>query len=353
MTLHLRFSIALALLAPLAANAQAERSEEVRIASDPEVVLAGTLHMPPRPAGARVPAVLLLGGGGPSPRGIYPMLEQRLRAAGIATLSYDKRGIGQSTGTFVDTMDLMERDAAAALAFLQARPDIDTGRIAILGLSQGGVIGPRLAVRDRSVAGIVMLAAPAGKQHDLFLDGMREHLRKAGMGDESIALILPRARAFLDARAAGLAQNAPSPSRASLSDAFVVAGWTREQAAGAVTMLDDPVLVSMYQVDAAGTLARLRAPILVVYAGDDTVVPTPLNLPQAKSALRDNGDATVVAIPRMNHGFQPIVTDAAGKSEHKGWPVSAPEVVDLIAVWLDDRLGKRKRPIPRSPAAGS
>ena len=68
----LQTGIALALLAPLAANAQAERSEEVRIASDPEVMLAGTLRMPARPAGARVPAVLLLGGGGPSPRGISP-----------------------------------------------------------------------------------------------------------------------------------------------------------------------------------------------------------------------------------------------------------------------------------------
>ena len=86
------------------------RAEEVRIESEPGVVLAGELRLPPA-ADKQPPVVLLLGGGGPSPRGIYPLLEGRLLADGIATLSFDKRGVGQSTGTFADAMEPQQRDS--------------------------------------------------------------------------------------------------------------------------------------------------------------------------------------------------------------------------------------------------
>ena len=98
-----------------AAPTIASETQSVRIASEPGVVLAGELSVPAA-SKAPVPAVLLLGGGGESPHGIYPLLEAKLHARGIATLSFDKRGIGQSTGTFIDAMDPMTHDARAALA---------------------------------------------------------------------------------------------------------------------------------------------------------------------------------------------------------------------------------------------
>lgn len=98
---------AVALCLVLAASAQAGQvavstavAQTVRIESDPGVVLAGELIVPPV-AKAPAPAVLLLGGGGASPHGIYPLLEAQLHAKGIATLSFDKRGVGKSTGTFL------------------------------------------------------------------------------------------------------------------------------------------------------------------------------------------------------------------------------------------------------------
>lgn len=328
----------LALLTPLCALAQAEASQSVTIPSDPGVTLAGALRLPPHPYRAGAPAVLLLGGGGPSPKSIYPDVERRLLAAGIATLSFDKRGIGQSTGTFIDTMDVAERDAAAALQFLRSRPGIDPARVAILGLSQGGAIGPRLAVRFPPIAALVLLAAPAGQKGKLFLDGMHAQLHAGGMTDHALERIMPLTRSFMDARAAGLAQGAASPLRAALRDAFIAAGWALDQAMGAIATLDDPVLVSMYQVDASATLAQLEMPVLALYAGDDTIVSARLTVPEVKAALRDNPDATIIEVPGLNHGFQVLGTDASGKPERKGWPVSAPQVVDRIEAWLVKQL---------------
>lgn len=316
----------------------AQIAQDVRIASDPGVLLAAMLRLPNRPAQAPFPVVILLGGGGPSPRGIYPLLEKRLLAEGIATLSYDKRGVGQSTGAFVDTLELMERDATAAVAFLRARGDIDGARIALLGLSQGGVVGPAIAAHDPRIAAVVMLGAPVGEKHGPFLDGMRTRLGAANVGKEAIEAILPVAGRFMEAQQPGTAPATLDAARQALVAAFVTAGFKPDEARGMTDFLHHPVLASMYQAAPADVLARVRAPVLAIYGGADSVVPSAGNLQQAQSILRGNPDATAIEVPRLGHSFQSIERDASGKPTHVGPPVSDPVVLDLILDWLGRRL---------------
>ena len=314
------------------------RSESVAIQSDPGVVLAGELRLPAASGVKRYPVVLLLGGGGPSPHGIYPLLEERLLAKGIATLSYDKRGIGKSSGEFVDTMELMQRDAVAAINYLRSRPDLDGKRIAVLGLSQGGVLSPILAGDDPAIRAVVMLAAPAGERGVMFLDEMRVKLTTAGLRKDAVEQVVEATRAYLDSRTAGASGTAIATARNSLEGAFVAAGWDRRQAEGAVHTLSDPATVSLYHVAANDILKRVKAPVLALYAADDTVISTPRSIPEARLALRHNPDATVIEVPEVNHGFQPRASEASGKPEYKGWPVSDPETLDLIDRWLAKRL---------------
>ncbi|WP_158850806.1 alpha/beta hydrolase family protein [Saccharothrix deserti] len=93
------------------------------------VVLAGSLTLPDR--GAPVPGVVMVGGAGPSDRDNgthFPAIRRHLVDAGIAVLSYDKRGVGGSSGDWLDaTMDDLASDAAAALDFLP-RPPGDADR---------------------------------------------------------------------------------------------------------------------------------------------------------------------------------------------------------------------------------
>jgi pimeloyl-ACP methyl ester carboxylesterase len=316
----------------------AQIAEDVRIASDPGVALAGTLRLPGRAGHAPYPALILLAGNGPWSRGGYPLLVDRLTEAGIATLDYDKRGVGQSTGVFLDTIPLMERDAAAAAAYLRTLPDIDGRRIAILGMSQGGVVAPGVAAADPAIAAVVMLAGPAGEQGKLFLDEMRVRLIAGGTRPEAVEPILAATAPFMEARAAAAAPAAIAPLERRLADAFVGGGWTREQATGFVATLGNPVVVSQYRVAASETLARIRAPVLALYAGDDTVVSTAHSLPEARLALRANADATVIEVPHMNHTFQRLETGAAGTPEHVGPSVSDPATLDLITAWLVARL---------------
>jgi alpha-beta hydrolase superfamily lysophospholipase len=86
---------------------------------------------------------------------------------GFATLCFDKRGVGQSTGTFVfvgardsiPVFDDLASDIAAGVAFLRARPGIDPKRIGLAGVSQAGWIVP-LAAQKSSAAFMVLLVGP-------------------------------------------------------------------------------------------------------------------------------------------------------------------------------------------------
>lgn len=315
-----------------------QHREAVQINSDPGVLLAGELRIPAASRAERYPVVLLLGGGGPAPHGIYPILEERLLANGIATLSYDKRGVGKSTGEFVDTIELMQRDAAAAIAYLRSRNDIDGKRIAVLGLSQGGAIGQALAGDDPPIRALVMLATPVGERGVLFLDEMRVKLTTSGMRKDAVDHVVSATRTYLDALSTAASDTVVTKARDALCDAFVTAGWSRGQAEGAVNTLGDPVLVSMYRVAANEMLARVKAPVLVLYAADDTVISTPRSMPEARLALRNNPDASVIEVPNVDHGFQPLVPTTSGKPEYRGWPVSDPKTVSLIDQWLVKRL---------------
>jgi dipeptidyl aminopeptidase/acylaminoacyl peptidase len=129
---------------------------EISFKSGAETI-AGDLVLPVTPGPH--PAILTVAGTGPQNRygdivladgtirnhGRYVHISQRLAEAGIASLYWDKRGVGQSTGegsqpgdapgerdAYTSVMTDVE-DAENALNFLAAQPEIDSQRIAVMG----------------------------------------------------------------------------------------------------------------------------------------------------------------------------------------------------------------------------
>ncbi|MET0395606.1 MAG: alpha/beta hydrolase [Longimicrobiaceae bacterium] len=143
-------------------------AREVRVIAPGGHTLAGTLTLPRgrRPAAA----VLLLSGSSPqdrdgsgdaSPYRPFREIADTLGRLGIAALRLDDRGVGASTGRFAGST-LAERadDARAALAFLRARAEVDPGRVALVGLSEGGAIAAMLAAGDARLRGVALLGSP-------------------------------------------------------------------------------------------------------------------------------------------------------------------------------------------------
>lgn len=140
--------------------------------------LVGTLKLPASGEGP-FPVVLLLTGSGPVDRdsnhkklrfGVTTQLADALAEAGVASFRYDKRGVGASPGDWrkVGLWDNVD-DAATAVEMLRVRPEIDPSRVAVAGHSEGAVQAVALAARDRSLAGVVMLAGSARAGEELLL----------------------------------------------------------------------------------------------------------------------------------------------------------------------------------------
>jgi uncharacterized protein len=114
------------------------------------------------------PAVVLGHGSGRSTRDEAAPLATRLTAAGFAVLRYDKRGVGQSGGTYEGVgvgngervIGLLGADMAAGVAFLRTRPEVDRHRIGLLGVSQAGWVMPVAARLAPDVAFMVLVVSP-------------------------------------------------------------------------------------------------------------------------------------------------------------------------------------------------
>jgi hypothetical protein len=147
-----------------------DRSAEVAIAAG-DVTLAGTLLLP---AGVGpYPAALIVPGSGPLDRdsnhrrariGVSRDLAQALAARGIASLRYDRRGVGASGGSFLAAgFNDNARDAAAALRMLRDQPDVDPARCFLVGHSEGALLATQIAGDGHHdhLAGVVLLAGAA------------------------------------------------------------------------------------------------------------------------------------------------------------------------------------------------
>jgi hypothetical protein len=124
--------------------------------------LGATLTRPQSAAGARLGAVVLLGGSGVGDRdGVVqgvPTLAQLAGAvadAGMLAVRYDKRGNGQSGGRSesATVIDFAE-DVRAVVRWLERRPDVDPKRIAVVGHSEGAWVGLLAASRERRIAAV-------------------------------------------------------------------------------------------------------------------------------------------------------------------------------------------------------
>ncbi|MFI0232654.1 alpha/beta hydrolase family protein [Streptomyces sp. NPDC017086] len=91
--------------------------------------------------------------------GYQPMWEANARA-GYASLSWDKPGVAGAPGDWLDqSMDDRADEAAAAIAWARARPDIDDDRIGLWGASQAGWVLPKIAAK--TPVSFVIAVSPA------------------------------------------------------------------------------------------------------------------------------------------------------------------------------------------------
>lgn len=99
-------------------------------------------------------AVAVLHGSGSTRSGVLDQAAV-LAGHGYGVLLYDDRGHGRSGGAGMDFGWWGDRDVAAAVSYLESRPDVEPGRIGVLGLSMGGEQAINAAATDSRIRAVV------------------------------------------------------------------------------------------------------------------------------------------------------------------------------------------------------
>lgn len=131
-----------------------------------QATLKGLLQWPSLPG--RRPVVVMVHGSGKGTRYEYRDLFSLFLNKGYAVFSYDKRGVGGSGGEYNGVgpknspmmIPLLAADGYEAIQAIRKRPEIDSTRIILFGVSQAGWIIPVVASMDKSVSRLVILSGP-------------------------------------------------------------------------------------------------------------------------------------------------------------------------------------------------
>jgi uncharacterized protein len=308
--------------------------QEHRIPSAQGVMLAATLRLP-KDSGLH-PVVIIQSGSGANQSGGYAVLERYLNEAGIATIEFDKRGVGQSTGTFTDTIEDMQTDLAATITWLRKQPTIDGSRIALFGHSQGAAAIPIVAERDGRIAAIIFIAGPVGERGTMFLQLMHKQLVEGGHAPELVDGVIASTRKWMENRSRGAAGAIVTSARSDVVASFKKAGFAANDAELATKTLDTPQLLSMYNATPGNALAGLRVPVLAIFGARDEIVGDQTSA--AAEALAENADALVIEVPGANHLFGSRRIDAPMRDNREDGPWLSLLPKALIASWLRDRL---------------
>jgi pimeloyl-ACP methyl ester carboxylesterase len=333
------------------------REEEVKFSNGPAgISLAGTLTLPK--GNGPFPAAVLIAGSGPQDRDAtianhkpFLVIADYLTRQGIAILRYDKRGVGESTGSTesATTLDLAS-DAKCAVAYLKSRKEIDPARIGLIGHSEGAMIAPTLAATSRELSWIVLLAPPATKGEDTLLNQSDLIARAGGLGDAQVLASLN-----FDKEAYDLVQKEDDSAivaeklKALAKESGLNAAMPPEAMEQQIHMMTSPWFRFFLAYDPLPDLKRTKCPVLALYGEKDLQVPPKINLPMVQKAFQEGGNnqAEVKQLPELNHLFQHAYTGSP--TEYAAIDETfSPDALKIISDWLADRA-KGKEGLRRSP----
>ena len=283
------------------------QTEEVSfVNTEDSASLAGTLTYPVGYNSKRkVPVVIMVTGSGLQNRDEelfehkpFLVIADFLARNGIASLRYDDRGAGLSTGDIEDvTTEGFCRDAAAGIAFLRKTGHFS--KIGVLGHSEGGSIAFMLAAQKKCDF-IVSMAGPGLRGDSIIVEQTNELLRQQGQ---------PATMTVRQMRLTMLLQKT------------------------------NPWYDYFVDFDPAPVIKQIKCPALLINGDKDSQVMAASNIPVIRALLSDNEkhqlpDNQVIKVyPGLNHLFQHCTTGMPAEYGSIEETISE-EVLHDIAEWI-------------------
>lgn len=315
--------------------------EEVHFTNG-DITLAGTLIKPA--TDGPHPVIVWLSGRGSAVRQNSPLLSL-LAQRGIASLIYDKRGSGRSTGNFAKaTYQELVSDALAAVGYLAQRKDINAKQIGLHGTSAGGWVAPAVATGSKTpIAFLMTTVGPAENLYDQQVHAYQHYVRTSGfeLTKEETELTDDHIRKRL--RFAFKSEGRDE----FLASAEKIKG-TRMERYLLDTEANDAAdfdWLRRNDCDPVPHLKKITAPVLALYGTRDYIVPPAENTKKLEQYLTEAGnkDFKIVVLENADHGMTLPNTNRRNGTEANAatqftWGRVPAEYTDTMIDWLLKRV---------------
>lgn len=325
-----------------AGRPQSSRVEEIVFHSG-EFKIVGDLRLPG--GSGPYPVVVFVHGDGPNNRtagGTYLPIMERMASAGYATFAWDKPGTGESTGE-IDRNNIGEQRAQIvldAIEVLKARPEIDAQQIGLWGISQAGVVMPRVLSLSEDIAFMIAVSCPGMPgvdqgAHQVSAQAVCTGCPKEAAEQMKILLAgIERVQTYPEYVDYKLLLDA-SPC---ISSAAIFGYQTGVRPEGE---WHAPNLESEYFWNPITVIEQITIPVLAFYGARDTLIDPIQGAEAYQEALTRAGNTNfrVELIPGTDHNI--ILSETGCQEERdnrprKEWTNYAPEYLDMLEEWLKE-----------------
>lgn len=298
--------------------------EEVSF-SNGDAVLKGTLTLPDG-WNKKTPVLIMITGSGLQNRDEevfghkpFAVIADALARNGIATLRYDDRGFGESSGDVVNcTTEDLKNDALAGIDFLRRR----FKKVGALGHSEGGTIALMLGA-DKKVDFIVSLAGMVVSGKETLLEQNQYALAQAGLPQQTIDEYCELLSMLFD-------NDDSLPQKLETSNLPVELKQNLKAVEGQMKL---PYLQHFVKLDMRDKLRKIACPVLALNGKKDIQVSHKSNLDALTKGLPTNAKNKIQAMDDLNHPLQHCKTGAITEYATIEETVS-PEVLDIISQWV-------------------
>lgn len=292
-----------------------------------DLTLAGRLIEPATPYSGARPLVVFVHGSERTPmigNSYYPLL---LAAQGISVFVYDKRGTGQSEGSYTQNFELLANDTVAAAVEARRIANGRFSRFGLFGGSQGGWVAPLAANRSGAefvVVGFGLVLAPREEDAEQVYD----ELRRAGYGPSVLAdarqvtqatgdIISSRFTVGFEALADAKVRFADEAWFQAIEGEFtgaVIRASEQDLRQGIVGDREDNGV--LWNHDPIPVLQGIEVPQLWVIATNDTEAPGMLTQERLRSLQDDGQPITTALFPNTDHGMVEFETQPDGSRQY-------------------------------------
>jgi pimeloyl-ACP methyl ester carboxylesterase len=276
-----------------------------------------------------IAAALFMGGSGSYDRhgiaatidlGYHDMLD-RLAAAGVASLRFDKRGIDTrrgKDGAGEPSFEAVIAEAEAALEAMSYRPEIAGLPVILCGHSEGGLVALDIAVRRPDVAGLVLLGVAGRPIDEVLAAQVDAQARELGLSESTREQLLRDNREFFDIVRAASGWDQTTVSAAMLARRK----WRRFYAE---QLTRDPLALA----------SELRVPVLILQGDRDEQVSMDDAERLRTAALNGGANVSLRVMTGLDHLFKRPKGSGRFDAYFDRRRRPAKLVVDLIAGWVE------------------